>query len=226
MLLQAGSHQPEWAEEQTIWPTPPDTFDTGFSSPTASFLKPGPSYLAPNLGLFSVGTADDPMSYLPPFSICTRILQLYWSSVHPVARILHRPSFEKRWQIFANERNNNSRPAKSLQALVFAILLSGIAAMPSGTLDREFGEDQQVRMHKLKSATEIALTQAQVLQTAKVETLQAFVAYLVSRHKVHLVRLDCTSNLVPSLGLSLMIFPPFHACILQIIIDRILTGLR
>ena len=184
MLLQAGSYQPEWAEEQAMWPTPPGTFDTGLSSPTSSFLKPSPSYLAPNLGLFSASAADDLMSYLPPPSISTRILHLYWSSVHPVARILHRPSFEKRWQTFANDLNTKTRPAKSLQALIFAILFSGVAAMPPSTLGREFGEDQQLWLHKLKAGTEIALSQAQVLQTAKVETLQAFVAYLVSSHTI------------------------------------------
>ena len=52
--------------------------------------------------------------------------------------------------------------------------------MPSGILDREFGEDQKLWVQRLKAGTEIALTQAQVFQTAKVETLQAFVAYLVS----------------------------------------------
>lgn len=52
--------------------------------------------------------------------------------------------------------------------------------MPPGTLDRELGEDQHLWMANLKTGTEIALGQAQMLQTAKVETLQAFVAYLVS----------------------------------------------
>ena len=184
MLLQAASHQPEWAEEQAAWPTPPDTFDTNHFSPNASFLKPSPSYLAPSLNALSFGVTEDLMDYLPSFAISSRIIQYYWLSVHPVARILHRPSFEKRWQTFTHDLTTKTRPAKSLQALIFAILLSGVAAMPSGMLDREFGKDQLLWMHRLKQGAEIALTQAQVFQTAKVETLQALVAYLVSRIEV------------------------------------------
>ena len=180
MLLQGTSHQPEWAEEQAAWPTPPGTFDTGNITPTASFLRPSPSYLAPNIILFPTGTSDQLINHLPPFSLSARILQQYWQSVHPVARILHRPSFEARWQTFANDLSVRNRPAKSLQAIVLAVLFSGIAAMPPGTLDREFGEDQQLWMRKLQAGTEYALNQAQMIQTTKVETLQAFVAYLVS----------------------------------------------
>ena len=51
--------------------------------------------------------------------------------------------------------------------------------MPPGTIDTEFGEDQYLWQQKLKTGTEQALVQAQMLQTAKLETLQAFVAYLV-----------------------------------------------
>ena len=51
--------------------------------------------------------------------------------------------------------------------------------MPSGTIDAELGEDQYLWQQKLKTGTEQALVQAQMLQTAKLETLQAFVAYLV-----------------------------------------------
>ncbi|KAL9131656.1 MAG: hypothetical protein Q9217_000467 [Psora testacea] len=179
MLLQGTSQQPEWAEEQAAWPTPPGTFDTGITTPTASFLRPSPSYLAPNLNLFASGTSDELINYLPPFPTSTRILKQYWESVHPVARILHRPSFETRWQAFADDLKAKNRPAKSLQAIIFAILFSGIAAMPPGTLDRELGEDQQFWMQRLQTGTEYALSQAQMIQTTKVETLQAFVAYLM-----------------------------------------------
>ena len=51
--------------------------------------------------------------------------------------------------------------------------------MPPGTIDGEFGEDQYLWQQKLKTGAEQALVQAQMLQTAKLETLQAFVAYLV-----------------------------------------------
>ncbi|KAL9637210.1 MAG: hypothetical protein Q9164_002337 [Protoblastenia rupestris] len=180
MLLQGTNHQQEWVEEQAKWPTPPDTFEPGIVTPTASFLGPSRSYLAPNLSLFSAGTSDQLMSNLPPLSISNRILKQYWQSVHPVARILHRPSFEMRWRTFATDLSVKNRPVKSLVAIIFAVLFSGIAAMPSGTLEREFGEDQQLWMQRLQVGTESALDQAQMIQTTKVETLQAFVAYLVS----------------------------------------------
>ena len=197
MLLQATGHQREWAEEQNEWPTPPGIFEAGMISPTFSFLQPSTSYLAPNLNLLSLGAAHDLLSYLPPRPISIRILQQYWTSVHPVARILHRPSFEKRWQIFSDHMKSKTPPVKSLQALVFSILFSGIIAMPSGTLDQEFGEDQHLWLANLKVGTELALMEAQMLQTAKVETLQAFVAYLVSN-----ASLDSSNISAPSPSFS------------------------
>ena len=179
MLLNGASHQPEWAEEQAAYPVPPEVIETDLTTPTASFLKPSPSYMAPNLSMLLGLSGDDSVENMPPFSIASRILQQYWASVHPVARILHRPSFERRWQTFAHDLQTKTRPAKSLSAIVFAVLLSGITAMPPGTIDREFGEDQYLWQQKLKTGTEQALVQAQMLQTAKLETLQAFVAYLV-----------------------------------------------
>lgn len=156
------------------------TFEAGIKSPTQRFLQPSTTYLAPNLDLLSISSTNELMNFLPPLQTSIRILQQYWISVHPVVRILHRPSFEKRWQVFAENLSSRTRPTKSLQALVFSVLFSGIVAMPPETLSREFGEDQELWMANLKTGTEIALGQARMLQTAKVETLQAFVAYLVS----------------------------------------------
>ena len=208
MLLQGTNRQPEWAEEQAAWPSPPGTFDTGITTPTASFLRPSPSYLAPKVSLFSCsGITDQLMDHLPPFSVSTRILEQYWDSVHPVARILHRPSFEKRWQTFAANLRAKIRPPKSLLAIVFAILFSGIAAMPPNTLDGEFGEDQQDWMQKLQTGAEAALDQAQMIQTTKVETLQAFVAYLVSYEFTTFVPLLSNSRRIKA---SYSIIPHSH----------------
>ena len=54
--------------------------------------------------------------------------------------------------------------------------------MPPNALDAEMQQDQQLWLENLKTGTELALTQAQVFQTTKIETIQAFVAYLVGSH--------------------------------------------
>lgn len=144
-------------------------------------MKPSKSYLAPRVSLLSLKLPFNVTEYLPPSAYCDRILAHYWDAVHPVARILHRPSFEKRWHIFFDDLQHHRKPVRSLVAIVFAVLFAGIAAMrPAQPIQFE-NRDQDDWLRRIQSGTELALEQAQMIQTAKVETMQAFTAYLVRR---------------------------------------------
>ena len=181
MLLQTTSHQREWAEEQAKWPTRDSLHDMSMLSSDQDFLEPSPHYMVPNLNVFASAQNIDVVKHLPPRAVSLRILESYWYSVHPLVRVLHRPTFESRWEVFATQVSSGIRPVASLQALVFSVLFSGIASMKPATLDSEMQHDQSFWLNNLKTGTELSLSQAQVLQTTKVETLQAFVAYLVRR---------------------------------------------
>ncbi len=171
---------PEWLQEQELFPPSPDAFDSISTTPQHSFLEPSASYLAPNLGRLSSRPPSLLKDCLPSFDMATKILDQYWSCVHPIVRVLHRPSFEVRWQAFWDSLKSSTRPAASLQAVVFAVLFSGLATMDEDVLRDGSGQEKQIWLEKLQLGTEMSLDQARALFTSTVETLQALVAYLVS----------------------------------------------
>lgn len=117
--------------------------------------------------------------HLPSKTVTDRLLQQYWQAVHPVARVVHRPSFEKRYEVFWDDINKGFEPAYSLQALIFAALFSAVASMPENDVLCLFGVTQKDLRDDFQLATEAALRKAHFLRMTKTETMQAFVMYLV-----------------------------------------------
>lgn len=70
-------------------------------------------------------------------------------------------------------------PAGSVQAIVFAAMLSAVVSMSEDTILRDFGVAKQNLVENFQTATETALARANFLRTTKIETLQAFVMYMV-----------------------------------------------
>lgn len=119
------------------------------------------------------------VDFLPSKAAADRLMQQYWDAVYPVARIVHRPSFEKRYQAFWDDVSKGIEPTPSLQAVVFAALFTAVISMPEHEVLRLFGVPQKDLKETFQLGTEIALGKAHFLRTTKTETLQAFVMYLV-----------------------------------------------
>lgn len=152
--------------------TTPITFSTS--------LGPGPTYMAPNVALiFSSCEAEHLEGKLPDHISAQWLLARYWTSVHPVARLLHRSSFQKKFDAYWDDIDSERVPARSLQALVFAVLLSGVVSTPETDLEPELGRSKKYWIERLQTGTEEALSTAKMMATTKVETLQALVVYLV-----------------------------------------------
>jgi len=123
------------------------------------------------------------MASLPSRRISDRLLDHYWTSVHPVARILHRPSFAQRYETLweAIDNGNQSQIAPSLIAIVLSILLSAVVSMSDQQVWETCGVPREELSDRLKSGVELSFGKARLLNTTKIETLQAFVAYLVCK---------------------------------------------
>ncbi|KAJ5281729.1 hypothetical protein N7478_007101 [Penicillium angulare] len=124
------------------------------------FSKPGPYFTAASIdSLFTQHSSQDSLvNYIPSRKISDRLLSRYWTSVHPVARILHGPSFAHRYETLWENIDNGNIVAPSLAALVCAILFSAV----------------------LKLGVEASIGRSQLLKSTKLEPLQAFVAYLLA----------------------------------------------
>jgi hypothetical protein len=144
-------------------------------------MKPGESYLAPTSGFFFAQFAQSPsfLGLLPSAEFGHRLMRRYFDAVHPIARCVHRPSFEGMYASFWDDVRQNIEPRASIQAVVFAAWFSAAVSVDDGFFrDQECNKTQLV-LH-MKIGTESALSKANFLSTTRFETLQAFVMYLVS----------------------------------------------
>jgi hypothetical protein len=148
---------------------------------SVSFLDPGPTFIAPRSDMiFGLSNHDHTLlDFLPTKAAADKLIKHYWDAVHPVARIVHRPSFEKRYKQFWEDVAQGIEPKPSIQAIVFAALFTAVVSMPEHAVFNSFGVSKQVLLQSFQLGTETALGKAHFLRTTKIETLQAFVMYLV-----------------------------------------------
>lgn len=64
--------------------------------------------------------------------------------------------------------------------MIFAAWLSAAVALDEAAITREFGFTKANLVENMKIGTEVALSKANFLRTTRVDTMQAFVMYMVS----------------------------------------------
>ncbi|KAM7209103.1 hypothetical protein V8F20_000712 [Naviculisporaceae sp. PSN 640] len=153
------------------------------------FLRPGDSYIPPTSGYFfgQVVQSPDLVNFLPSQTTGDKLIMRYFEAVHPIARCVHRPSFEPIYASFWDEVNQGFEPRASVQALVFAAWFSAAvslrddtdAAQIAGTAAGGLFFTRFQLIENMKVGTEAALSKANFLRTTKVETMQAFVMYML-----------------------------------------------
>ncbi|KAK8089822.1 hypothetical protein PG997_004783 [Apiospora hydei] len=166
-------------------PTGLDSMSDGGASDISmpDFLRPGAQYIAPTSGLFFSQVIEQPSlsTFLPCREYADRFLRQYFLSVHPIATCAQRASLEETYAAFWNVVNEGYfEPRASTQAIVFAALFSGAVAMDENDAVRELGGFAKENwVHSLKMGTETALSKANFLRTTKMETMQAFIIYML-----------------------------------------------
>ncbi|KAK0748173.1 hypothetical protein B0T21DRAFT_343863 [Apiosordaria backusii] len=146
------------------------------------FLKPGDSYLPPTSGFFfGQSGVSPPLEQLLPGSRewGQRLVNRYFEAVHPIARCIHRPSFDALYQSFWDDIAQNWEPRPSVQALVFAAWFSAAVSLDEVQAQNDFGNTKSAIVAHMKVATETALSKANFLRTTKFETMQAFIMYML-----------------------------------------------
>jgi hypothetical protein len=117
---------------------------------------------------------------LPSKNVADSLLNHYWIAVHPVARVLHRPTFERQWASFWQQVHGGVEPLASLQALVMATLMSATISLSDQAISMQLGVPKLQLLRSFQQGAESALCRANFLRTTKLQTLQALVMYLVS----------------------------------------------
>jgi hypothetical protein len=96
-----------------------------------------------------------------------------------VARIVHRPSFAQRYETLWELVENGHHVNTSLVAIVMSVLFSAVVAMSEAQVWEISHTSREEMKDSLQLGTEAALGKANLVRSTKIETLQAFVTYLV-----------------------------------------------
>jgi hypothetical protein len=120
------------------------------------------------------------MIYLPSKNVADSLLSQYWVAVHPMCRVVHRPSFERQWATFWQQLHSGTEPPASMKALVMGALLSAVVSMSDHAVSMQLGVPKVQLLQSFQQGAESALYRANFLRTTKLQTLQALVMYLVS----------------------------------------------
>ena len=121
------------------------------------------------------------MQYLPAKTTADKLLRHYWEAVHVIARTVHRPSFERQYETFWRNISIGIEPRVSFQAVVLAAMFSAVMSMSEEKVLTDYGVTKQELVENFRQGTETTLSRANFLRTTKLETLQAFVMYLVGQ---------------------------------------------
>ncbi|KAL7629455.1 hypothetical protein AAE478_000975 [Parahypoxylon ruwenzoriense] len=146
------------------------------------FLKPGSQYIVPTSGFFfgQIGEPPSILQFLPYRAAADRLIKQYFVSVHPIAPCSHRPTLEATYAAFWEEINAGFEPRASMQAIIFGAMFSGAISIDENTAFPELGGYPKANwVASLKMGTETALSKANFLRTTKVETMQAFIMYML-----------------------------------------------
>lgn len=113
----------------------------------------------------------------PTSNYASRYWQLYVENIDPVVKILHVPSFEKK---FRDANKDLQRLEAGTEALMFSIYYSVIASLSVDTVQAEFKESKDNLLKKYQFAIKQALSKAKFMKSKELAPLQALTQYLVS----------------------------------------------
>ncbi|KAI0200121.1 hypothetical protein F4808DRAFT_178931 [Astrocystis sublimbata] len=160
-----------------------DDFSDGMSEGSLpDFLKPTSQHIVPTSGFFfgQVGEPPNLLQFLPNRAVADRLMTQYFCAVHPIAPCSHRLSMEGAYTTFWEEIGAGFEPRPSTQAVIFATMFSGIISMGEDAVFHELGAYPKANwVASLKMGTETALSKANFLRTTRIETMQAFVIYMI-----------------------------------------------
>jgi hypothetical protein len=146
------------------------------------YLNPGSTYLPPASTMYfgNSGRTQSLIDFLPAESAANYLVEQYKRAVHPICKIVHWGTFQRRYENFWNELRAGIEPVGSLQALIFSAMFCGVVSMSEEEVLSHFAATKKELVDNFQQGAETALGRAQFLRTTKLETMQAFVMYMVS----------------------------------------------
>ena len=109
----------------------------------------------------------------------TALFYFYQKNVDPLVKLLHIPSLRK--LVLSSSANIDAIPSGNyVEALLFAMYYAAITSLTEEECLQNFHDERKSLLAKYRSGTESALSNADLLSTKEIGTLQALVIFLVS----------------------------------------------
>ena len=108
------------------------------------------------------------------------LYHFYLNNFDPLFKILHAPTL-RRYVEDASTHIDQIHNNKSKEALLFAMYYAAVSAMTPAQCMNHLQEDKEMLLERYRTATELALANANILLSADLITLQALVIFLVSQ---------------------------------------------
>ncbi|KAI0460665.1 hypothetical protein F5B21DRAFT_17660 [Xylaria acuta] len=103
------------------------------------------------------------------------IWETFVENVDPFIKVLHVPTIGR---TIKEAKGKFNSMARGMESLMFAISLAAVTSLQEDEVRENFGEDRKTLLARLRLSTEQALSQAGVLNTTDISTVQAFIIYL------------------------------------------------
>ena len=117
----------------------------------------------------------------PPKPVVYALLDIFVHRVDPVFKVTHAPSL--RLLLLENGPKQSARlDDPAIQALKFAVYFTAVCSLSENECVETFQEEKVNLVNRFRTATEVFLSQADLLATSDIGVLQAFVIYLVSNN--------------------------------------------
>ena len=132
--------------------------------------------------IFNFSSTAVPLRSLHP---TPKFLWIFWDlykeNVDPIARIFHKPTFEKTIIEAFRDLDHVSKPT---EAILFSIYLAVITSLSASECETLLSEDKNAAVRKYRFGSEQALARAEFLTTQEFTVLQALILFLtcVRRH--------------------------------------------
>lgn len=160
-------------------PSDDDDDETGHSPASTVTRKPTSDY-GPTPFIFSSNKEIRQLRKLhPPSPQMAILFDTYFHRCDPLFKILHKPTMAKVFERAENDLSAIERAGD--EAIMFVMYYAGISSMSEEECMKYFREDQDELLRRYKYGTEIALVNANFLNSMELEPLQAFSLYLVSK---------------------------------------------
>lgn len=135
---------------------------------------PGP------ISYFFRTSSDDLSIFHLSVELSQQLYSIYVTSVDPLVRILHKPTFSRQLALFHCQGPGSTLGLnKGFEALVFAIYFAAIMALLPDQVVALFGTSKNAMVQRYQIAVEQALANARFLQSEELMPMQAFVLFNV-----------------------------------------------